>query len=827
MSILLNGQTSSSLKRTITVLGFVGVLFHCDEPIDEIDEIGGIDDWADDSVEFRAGGEDVIFESTSLLLANIPLTTIKTGNLDMDEFQNAARPWTGDDPDYIYGTESWYGTSNGLVATRGFRVTRRERTDVIEPQSFDVQPPKVSEGLMDALEGSTDPAEMFDVAVRLAEFPPWDIPVRPNSSILSPSVVNQTNAARAAALVEREEIYEDLVATHLSEDRLAGGSIRHTLPLHGWVGIRVSRTVLLEMTNDPAFSNILDAHVATLDDDTWTLGEARHPGRLDVDRFHTNNATGGIANPDRHNVGNLLIGILETMSLEDEACAWFDGANCAGNTRLIDKFSCADSDMNGIQCEVTQDLLDEENSPENNVGGHGTAVAAAAAGDYQDDQGCGQKLGDTNWVNGCHSSDWERKASGIAPEASIAFSGEFAAADDVMVTGQAAAHLLTLAPDVVNASFGQEILGQECDIQVETPLEEVIEDMYDDGVFVAASAVDSDGGQGCIARAPGDMLTTFAVNAYGTTGLAPCDTNTWGCRGGNGLGGADAIIAGMVRPGVISVVDSTGPGQMFFQTGLDGVHGAVKSNDAFVQGTSISTPVIAGMATILKDSYLARGMKSINDPGELHTAMLAMADRHRRPSPNDSILANTIQRVVGSDTLYGLGRAKLRFIDPTTPNGPWKEHHVKHHFQPGDGPFSYFAFSPPSTKIPLGVTHVKCVLHQHEDMSEKDDISALGLQVRLLPGTGPGEFGPCNPNGGSFLGLDVSLDNKKMVGFGPQNVFPIGNRCLLVTVFPLHISSKPNPDTPGVTANVMCYYSGQDDDESHCFTGSGVDCTGP
>lgn len=109
----------------------------------------------------------------------------------------------------------------------------------------------------------------------------------------------------------------------------------------------------------------------------------------------------------------------------------------------------------------------------------------------------------------------------------------------------------------------------------------------------------------------------------------------------------------------------------------------------------------------------------------------------------------------------------------------------------------------PLGKLPAGTREVKCVLHQHEDLSgSASTIANFDLRIRLLQ---PDGSGACS-SGGSQLATreDTSFDTKSMVAFGHN--YSLGGKCAEIRVRPVSADRVTSTST-------FCYYSGLEDDE--------------
>ena len=669
-----------------------------------------------------------------------------------------------------------------------------------------IAPPDVTEELRVAVEAASD-HDKLRVMIRFRNYPDWDIPVLPDPSILSDANVRETMNARNKALDERDALLDQLIATHLSNRAIGPIVMGARFSGSGWVVAELPKRSLLHLLEDPAFLSIRLAERGGIEEQ-WSLGGARPGARLDVSQFHDAGVDGWTSNSGRHSYGRLAAGVVELWSLEDDSCGWLDGAgsaSCTGSTsRVITKFSCTDYNNDNDICEAWSGLPAEE-STEANSGGHGTAVTSIILADFQDDQACLVAMGDLAWNGTCHDSIWELDASGIAPEAKLIFAGELDPSQGQTAWAAAIVELRNAHVDAANFSIF-ESSEPTCRIDAVTLVEEEMENLFDDGALIAAGAGNNNGGGiggACNANAPASLVKTLAVNGYDSD-VAACETSMSSCKlkgNASSNGGADATIDGVVRGGAVTMIDLVAPTDIAYHTRPWGSYGEVEEEPTKIfGGTSAATPVISGLGLLVKHWYLNRGVTSINNPGRLHTVMLAMGDRHYSTNPANSAVATT-QRVTGGDRNYGFGRAKLRLIGSGRPGGPWGDDLTSKTFTAGSTTTqTYFPFSTP---LPSGVNLIKCVLFQVEDMSgSKDDISDIDLKVWVKAKVGSS----CSTSG-SFVtsGYDSSRDTKSMVAIDSSNS-TLSGTCVQVDVIPYHVS------TAGITTQLACYYSGINDD---------------
>lgn len=220
-------------------------------------------------------------------------------------------------------------------------------------------------------------------------------------------------------------------------------------------------------------------------------------------------------------------------------------------------------------------------------------------------------------------------------------------------------------------------------------------------------------------------------------------------------------------------------------------------------GSSFAAPQVAGMAADLKDMYLQQDETWINNPGRLHTAMLAMGDRHRSSSASVA----TQQWSDGADQNWGLGRVKMRMFASGGGVGPWGARTGVRNLT-RTTPVEHKMLW--TTPMPTGTKVVKCVLFQRETMSYgKIVVSDVNIRLKTrLPNTS----GQCVAETGTVYQqeYDASQDVKSKVAIEPNDYYNLDGKCAQLNIEAHDVSS-----TFGVTAFYYCYYAGIADDEPH------------
>lgn len=735
---------------------------------------------------------EVVFESVRTLDADGEvLAQDARGTLSPEVAVRAGRPWAFRDQAVTYDDEAWSVSDESGVTTSGYRVLRAK--DVGPALRASAAAPAYLDAAL-LTQAKAEPARTFSIHLRARGVPEWTIPLRPD---FARSAVDLLRAAEAreAALRERAELMRratEGVAAHVVA---LGGKVTARGRYGGWLTAEVpgAAVAALAAREDLDRVGLLEGKIEATG---ISLGDVRAAPRIDADRFHAAGYTGERSNPERHGYGDITIGVIEPGSLEDEACFFYDGADCTGASRLRERFDCSDSDGDGNMCESVANLADLDDGSAT----HGTIVTSIIAADYSQGQGDTQQLGDGAWSLATgHSAAWEQRASGIAPEASVVFfgnnSGNSASYADAFDDA------IDRSLDITNNSWSLSKDGAvNCNPRALGPHEQELENAYDDGVLNVVAAGNpndpADASATCNLGSPGDIPKALTVNSVEGR-IAACAANYNDClldTNYSATGGMDAKIDGVVYAGVMSGVDLVAPNWIDNATSASGTYGSVGGTWV---GTSMAAPVVAGAAALVKDWYLASGNTWINLPGRLQAVMLSMGDRHAAAWKG----ASTSQRTFGADRLWGVGKLKLRLLEDGQGMGPWGNHVRTTTFAPATPDVTYVPFAAP---IPAGAVIVKCVMMQAEDMSSKDDISKIDLVMRLRQPVG----GVCTAGAGAVTGtrIDATRDVKKM-GAIEDSQATVAGRCLEVTLENEHVTAS------GITTHAVCYYAGVDDDQ--------------
>jgi len=742
----------------------------------------------------------VVFESRAQRSADgteVPVSVV--GDVSQDVLDQVARPWSYPDEPFVYQEEAWERSLDDEWTEIGYRITRmpREAPDaILEDDSVRVDPM-----LLEAI-ATAEPTAEVAVHVRLRDFPEWDVPPSPNGRLLAPEDIEAAASRRADAIAARQHLAEQMAAGIVNAVAEAGGDVVAVRGSSGWVWARMPGSAVLALAER---DDVDELHWPDRDVEvhSWRQGDGRWSTRMNADVYLATGYDGGITNAGRHAWPSLLASVVEgqstgagTSAIEDEACAFYNAANCSGSSRIVARYKC---DQGGaVPCVFVLGFAEADES------NHATSVAAAILGDYTDDQGCGKELNDIpDWAGGCHSADWEGSATGMAPEARLVhFAAEgvgwAGTSDERFAHAIERSYTLNHA-DVINASWS---ISPACSIDPGGMVHDEVENAFDDGALVVASSGNEFGpGSPCNIGTPAGLIKSLAVNAFDAVTPSTCenDYHDW-ClvdQEFSAMGGIDANVTGTVRAGAITANDIVGPNRVVRYTSSIGDYGDV-TNTAVAEGTSYAAPTIAGLALLVKHRMLHFGHTWINSPGRLKTVMLAMADRHFSANPT-STGTQTSQKTSRGDKLYGFGRATLRRLHGAAESPldwsilTWNTKTAVYTGFPLGGP------------LPEGVQLVKCVLQQHQDLSGSvNRIANFDLRLRVLQPVA----GVCSSSGtqvGAFR-LDNSYDAKSMVAFEDSGGQPLPGNCIEVKITPVSADVV-------TSTNTVCYYTGIQDDE--------------
>ncbi len=733
-----------------------------------------------------------------------PADVLEYGELDLDTWQKAARPYTHQADAYVYQDEAWEQTLPDGGLERGYRVWRKGNPAVYSPSPYS-GPPTVEADVL--VLQDEDPMLHVPIVLTFHDFPSWDVPLLPDTSLVSVDDLQDAYDSRAAALAARAEKFEEVAAPAIASIEELGGSIISQNPKTGWLIARVPSGALVALISRDDLASIGDGR-GLAQDAAWYLGEGRTDARLDVDRHLDAGYTGEQPNSGRHAFGDITIAVIESKYFEDDACYFFDGAGCTGASRLQEVFQC---NFSGNECQSVTNFADDTEPAQ-----HGTWTSSIALADYRQGQGNGNALGDASWTNnGCasgancasgtcesgkcaHSSVWEERATGMAPEARAILFGGMHLDDEGLMASSADAwdDAFDRHVDIISASIGTG--PNVCSPAAFAAVELEAQVAFDDGIFMAVAAGNSGINDDCNVNTPAAIPKSFAVNGYTADGDASCQTSYHtDCLIDNetaSKGGADGYYPdGTFGASELGIVALSAPGRVRYTTNDVGSLGEVQTSAIY--GSSFATPHVAGAAAIVKDRFLSTGQTWINNPGYLHTVMFAMGDRH------NGLSEPTTQRTTGASHVYGFGRLKLRLFDSTL--APYFTNAATVVLTDDDS----VVWSPTYLPLGTGTAMVKCVaLHIEDTSADADDItiSNIDLTVRIKnanAGSCPGTGTPL------YTRSDTDMDWKHMVAIEDTSV-TLNGRCVEVEV-----SSEEVEGPLSITSRVFCYGAGVDDDD--------------
>lgn len=736
---------------------------------------------ADDSVRGERN-ERVLFRSVRVEdKRGIVKTTDVRGELDDALSTRAGRPYRHLDEETIVDEDAWAFSTEDGGTVYGYRVTEVDNPTPARAR-IRMAPPELGPKAQKALDDGSSIVGLLT----FRNAPAWKIPLRPEARSMAAVDFQQAVSRRNSALAERTEILEGLAADAVRELEAHGGRVLSRGRYSAWVRAELPAEALRVMAKrrDLRSITVVEGEVES----HWSLSQMQEDDRMGAKQFHARGYDGRRSNAARHNYGNITVGVIEVGYLEDEACFLGNGATC-NRARLAGRFRCDDQDGDGNFCEPVTTFPDVDGNSS-----HGTLVASTIAADYTEGQGDAYELNDNSWSPASgHSASWEQHASGVAPEASVVFFGNPAGTAGF---ADAFDDAIDLGLDITNSSWGWDTSNGICNLRATTAIDLEVENAFDDGILNVASAGNpnnpGDTNPQCNTRTPADLVKSLSVNA---TNINLCADDYGDCvidDNYSAMGGIDAKINGRTYAGAVSSVDLVAPNRFTRGTTGAGLHGGVTYG--YFNGTSAAAPLVAGAAAIVKDWMLTKGITWINNPGRLHTMMLAMGDRHRASWGASS----TWQSSYRTDKLYGLGRLRLRLFENGQGLGPWGHYMKTKSFTSGSSDYKYKPFGP----LPSGTVMVKCVLMQDEDMSSKDDISKIDLEMRLRNAVN----GSCNSVGSvRYTRIASSRDTKKVTVIEDGHT-TLAGRCLEVTLDKEHVTSQ------GITTHTYCYYAGIDDD---------------
>lgn len=702
------------------------------------------------------------------------------GSLGVEEWRRVARPYRhlGPDESYVYDEVAWAGRKADGSVESGYEVGRRANLYPVVPRP-DMRPVRIAPGLESQILAA-DPDDRIEILVRVRDFPDWDIPMLPPAAFRSARTNAQLAAERQTAITARKATLTDMSSGIESAVEAMGGSVLQRLWYVGYLRVEMPVSRVMELATRAGVASLEPQRVDYVSN--FNLGDAKYASRTDQSRFYYANHPGWEPNYGRHSYGRVTAAVIEAGLFEDEACMYQTGSGNCGNhstDRVLKAYEC-DSGSCVLQSNGFS-ATDEGTFGRN----HGTLMSSILAGDYLDGQGDGRQLGDPNWTSGAHSYTWEWDASSPAPEAYMMLLGANAGCGDCFADSIATA--TEQKADVINGSWSHP--GNECDPNSGHVVEWAAEIAYDDGVFFAACSGNDGVNGGCNVSSPADMPKTFTVGGLDSDAAA-CLSDYSNCVGETARGGATIEVDGQNRSAAL--VDILGPGEIRRATSGSYLYGTVL--ETYVGGCSVATPYVAGSAVAQKDLMLDEGHTWINNPGRLHAQMLAMGDSWHHDAGS--------HQTNGLDDVSGVGRLKMRLFDTSSSyatDGPWHWKSYTNTFT-STGTTS-FMFD--NTPMGTGTDFLKCVLWEGEDMTYKNDMSDVYLDVDIRQPVN----GSCSSSGSYVSGTqDASYDIRHMANIDSSTTTLAGN-CAEIKLHRAHVTWV------GTTVTAFCYSAGVEDNE--------------
>lgn len=715
------------------------------------------------------------------------------GEFDEELRKRVASPDRFLEEGVIYDETAWYYDQNeDGQPEQGYRITVVS-TDppVPEPQE------PANEFLTDELAGAmstVDAAERIRVLIEVeTDLNHGDLPLLPPRGAVSIEAYDAALAERADAFAQLQSDFEQGTAAIRDYVQAEGGVLEGSHPRSGWLAARLPADAVSGLD---AFVNVrrVALNAEPVQHAGRSLGELRTSAFTDMESFED-------AGFDGENGSDppLLVGVTEVNGIEDEACftddTGFDGDECDTNERLLARFDCG----SGSGCSSVSDFSTSDESF------HGTIVSSILLGDYNQSQGDGSPF---NLGSGLPAG-WEDDASGFAAEANLHYytfagGGESGMADSLDCAQGVLSGCTEV--DVHNNSNGY-LSG--CNPDNSTVSQDETELLHDDGVLPVVSAGNSGGNPSltaCTVNRPADLPKAFTVGGLESTSTGPQTSWTRMSEGSiiSSRGGASIESPnGTLRSGTMSLVDLAAAGRdVEFVTRDDGTYGTIVPNYTG-DGTSFAAPQVAGAAIAVKDWMLANGNTWIGSPGRLFAVMLAMGDRRTDGTGSATVSAcvSGSRIMCGADEIYGLGRMKLRrFGDSDLAPAAWVVNTRTITSSTSD-PLKQILLSTP---VSSAIDMVKCVMFQQEDMLYKDNISNIGLWVRVRDKPAGG----CAVDTGTlrYTRYEAQYDVKHMVTILDSEV-DLSNKCIQVEYDRRYLSSLGS-----VTVTSMCYYASTRDD---------------
>ena len=750
------------------------------------------------------------------------------GSLTLETWQRTAVPayYADASEPYLYHENATTEYLEDGRQQHVYRIFREPNIGGAEKALTPAGPPRVSELVWEKWAEAGENDELFLTAT-ISGFPDLELPPVPPRELFSEMDIARALDMQTEVLERRRVRFEEILHPIQMAIEAAGGSVLGRFPDTGSFHLAIPQGQLPVLLDHPSLAAIGSSVVPNENtacgnpgllncsgNPQWLLGEGRRANRLDADKFLNAGIDGSITNPRHGGLPRLQAGIVEMLMLEDESRALLDGNL---SSRLISKWDCSVD-----PCQFITNYFDDVSfyqwwPPagfywlEDDNARHGTMVSSVIASDFRQGQADDLAFGDPTYVGtGDHCANWVNASTGMAPGVSVNYAN--AAQGQEKAYSRAYAKMRHHLVDVLNLSHS---VGTECNISSRDPHENELENGYDQGLTIIASAGNREGGNDCRLASPADTPKVLAVtgldcaNAFCIANYQNCPLSGWAAA----TGGMNAKINGITYSRIIAGVDLAAPQSVFNVTWQRDLHAGdgpwLQTNGVpawpegwnhscsftnpipVATGTSTAALHVVGLALLLKHWQLFKGNLFFNNPGRLQALVLAMADRWDPDHPAG-------RRTMGVSRRTGFGRVKLRHLDnPNFWPAAFQGHSV--HLNSGSSSLTSWVWSAPT---PPGTNFVKCVLFEAEDMSHKDHISDIYLQVNLRNPDGQGN---CSANSTFWGGVvDSSRDIRHMVALENS----VANKCVEYQLHKRHATSV------GVTVHMFCYRSSRNDHEN-------------
>ena len=276
------------------------------------------------------------YESTE---ADEPFEVLEEGEITNEILQRVGRPYSFMDEPYVYHMEAWHNVQEDGSVVKGYRVWRKEN-DAPPPAALVWEVPYIDESLQPLLEDglADDGSDTLQVNITLRNFPEWDVPLLPDTSMVAVEDLQAAYDEREDALAARTQVFDEMAGEIIADIEAHGGSVVKRGSRHGFIIANVSAEGLAVLATRTDIVRISDGRYLSVDA-AWNLGEGRQDARMDADRFLAAGYTGEQPNSGRHSFNDITVAIIEKYGFEDEACFFQDSAGCSGTSRIQERLS--------------------------------------------------------------------------------------------------------------------------------------------------------------------------------------------------------------------------------------------------------------------------------------------------------------------------------------------------------------------------------------------------------------------------------------------------------------------------------------------------------